>query len=385
MTGLVQPQKEARCEDAQEPGSYIYAWMLHFWIYNIYNIYGIYIYVCILYIESSLIKRVINRIFLEIIIFMAVYTYTYVNLLGTYITRHLIFSCLGRQSFRSWVGHGCAVLVEDMFHVWFCDHLIYVYSYRVGSVFEKKTFVVDACGLCMVGASARTFTYLHRHWRLSMSHTFSIHVLFLPPALHRGCCSRSCPHPSNPARWWSMHFGSVLQFDRQSASFEIVAPCPAPWASSRWCCWRWAPGCWAPWPARAASSWTAPPQGAARWPWGVSRTTSMPGRRLWAPKIRHSCWSRLRTHLGSFQSWGCCLPWLPKGALCSCADPACVPSSCLWTSHVHVFSGVSPIEKNPWWFQQNAVSFSSCPCCFQSVSRILLSPMPIIVIFSKEC
>ena len=77
----------------------------------------IYIYVCILYIESSLIKRVINRIFLEIIIFMAVYTYTYVNLLGTYITRHLIFSCLGRQSFRSWVGHGCAVLVEDMFHV----------------------------------------------------------------------------------------------------------------------------------------------------------------------------------------------------------------------------------------------------------------------------
>ena len=45
MTGLVQPQKEARCEDAQEPGSYIYAWMLHFWIYNIYNIYGIYIYI----------------------------------------------------------------------------------------------------------------------------------------------------------------------------------------------------------------------------------------------------------------------------------------------------------------------------------------------------
>ena len=50
MTGLVQPQKEARCEDAQEPGSYIYAWMLHFWIYNIYNIYGIYIYMYVYYI-----------------------------------------------------------------------------------------------------------------------------------------------------------------------------------------------------------------------------------------------------------------------------------------------------------------------------------------------
>ena len=76
-------------------------------------------------------------------------------------------------------------------------------------------------------------------------------------------------------------------------------PWPVPWTSFPWCCWRWAPGCWAVWRAKVASSWTLPLLGEARWPCVASRMTSMPGRRLWARKIRHCCWSRPRTQLGT--------------------------------------------------------------------------------------
>ena len=90
----------------------------------------------------------------------------------------------------------------------------------------------------------------------------------------------------------------LLVFSAQVPGRFDQEPWPVPWTSFPWCCWRWAPGCWAAWRAKVASSWTLPLQEEARWPCVASRMTSMPGRRLWAQKIRHCCWSRLRMHLG---------------------------------------------------------------------------------------
>ena len=114
--------------------------------------------------------------------------------------------------------------------------------------------------------------------------------------------------------WWSLHvcviYNDMLLLSerpglmcskppQQKLKAEIsgrhLTPWPVPWASFRWCCWRWAPGCWAAWRAKVVSSWTLPLLAGARWPCVVSRMTSMPGRRLWAQKIRPCCWSRPRT------------------------------------------------------------------------------------------
>ena len=112
------------------------------------------------------------------------------------------------------------------------------------------------------------------------------------------------------ASWCAAILGSAQKssFVTQEGQFWSnihLTPWPVQRASFRWCCWRWAPGCWAVWRAKVASSWTLPLQEEARWPCVASRMTSMPGRRLWAQKIRHCCWSRPRMCLG--KSWDVCL------------------------------------------------------------------------------
>ena len=128
---------------------------------------------------------------------------------------------------------------------------------------------------------------------------------------HTIVCSLNC----NWYNWWDF-LHSQLQIEVLLFWSLSAAPCnssangvfvhaypknqpwPVPWTSFPWCCWRWAPGCWAVWRAKVVSSWTLPLLEEARWPCVASRMTSMPGRRLWAQKIRHSCLSRPRTQLG---------------------------------------------------------------------------------------
>ena len=61
---------------------------------------------------------------------------------------------------------------------------------------------------------------------------------------------------------------------------------------------------------------------------------------------------------------------------CMCSKLMFMDFMFSWKFHPSKYSMMAPTE---------CCFFFSCPCCFQSVSRILLSPMPIVVIFSKEC
>ena len=115
------------------------------------------------------------------------------------------------------------------------------------------------------------------------------------------CPAPSCSMPTVKfmGHWFKFIASLVQDWTLKRLDFFLAHQLwPVPWTSFPWCCWRSAPGCWAVWRAKVGLLWTLPLPVGARWPCEASRMTSMPGRRLWARKIRHCCWSRPRTHLG---------------------------------------------------------------------------------------